>query len=637
MLSQKLTLAAAGNAADPVYSDDVFSTDLYWGTGSSKTIVNNIDLAGEGGLVIVRRREGYGAAVWMHSVGKALWSSSDDYQYTNSGYITSFNSDGFSLGSQSYVNTGGGNYVAYTFRKCPGFFDVVTYTGNGTAGRSISHSIGSTPGLVVVKNTSNASSNWQAHFTARGANSNMRINASSQNSETTQDRFIRSASSSSFTVGDDYDVNYNGHTYVAYIWADNDQSFGDDGNEAIIKCGHFASYSGEEVVGFEPEFILKMRTTGSDTEVYDRSRGFVPMFSTDNAPAIYWNKTNPESYASNTRVGSDRFFKMGNNVCYMAIARSHKEPTAATDVFKPIVESTNNSQIDTGFKSGGLDLLILHYTGGGAPYWIDRNRGLFSQDGAQLSNQQKHMSSALANGQSTSGSSLGAVGFSRDDQYTQTSGYQHSHLTFKRAKGFFDIVTYAGNGTNGRTVTHNLGVVPEMMIVKRLDSSVNWAVYHSSQGNTKYCQLNSTLEFFTFSTAWNNTSPTSSVFTVGNDTRVNNSSGNYAAYLFATLDGISKVGSYSGTGSNIDIDCGFTAGARFVLIKRADNTGDWYYWQTALGINSGDDPYLRMNSTGAKVTNTDYIDPLNAGFTITSSAPAALNTSGGTYIFLAIA
>jgi hypothetical protein len=109
-------------------------------------------------------------------------------------------------------------------------------------------------------------------------------------------------------------------------------------------------------------------------------------------------------------------------------------------------------------------------------------------------------------------------------------------------------------------------------------------------------------------------------------------------YLFASLNGISKIGTYSGTGSNVNVDCGFTAGARFVLIKRTDSTGtDWYIWDTTRGIVSGNDPYLFLNSNAAQVTNTDYIDPLNAGFTVTSSAPAALNASGGTYLFLAIA
>jgi len=107
--------------------------------------------------------------------------------------------------------------------------------------------------------------------------------------------------------------------------------------------------------------------------------------------------------------------------------------------------------------------------------------------------------------------------------------------------------------------------------------------------------------------------------------------------LFATVPGISKVGSYSGTGSNVDVDCGFTSGARFVLVKRTDSTGDWYVWDSARGIVAGNDGYLLLNSNAAEVTSTDYIDPLSSGFTITSTAPAALNASGGSYLFLAIA
>ena len=85
------------------------------------------------------------------------------------------------------------------------------------------------------------------------------------------------------------------------------------------------------------------------------------------------------------------------------------------------------------------------------------------------------------------------------------------------------------------------------------------------------------------------------------------------------------------------MDCGFSAGARFILIKRTDSTGDWYIWNSLTGIVAGNDPYLLLNSATIEVTNTDYIDPLSSGFTVTSSAPAALNASGGSYIFLAIA
>jgi hypothetical protein len=97
------------------------------------------------------------------------------------------------------------------------------------------------------------------------------------------------------------------------------------------------------------------------------------------------------------------------------------------------------------------------------------------------------------------------------------------------------------------------------------------------------------------------------------------------------------VGTYTGTGTTLQINCGFTNGARFVLIKRTDSTGDWYVWDSARGIIAGNDPYLLLNSTAAEVTNTDYVDAYSAGFELSSTAPAALNANGGTYIFLAIA
>ena len=139
---------------------------------------------------------------------------------------------------------------------------------------------------------------------------------------------------------------------------------------------------------------------------------------------------------------------------------------------------------------------------------------------------------------------------------------------------------------------------------------------------------------FTFSNAI--TAVSSTTMTLANDRKVNWNY-NYVAYLFATLAGISKVGTYSGTGSDVNVDCGFTSGARFVLVKRTDSSGDWYHWDSVNGIVAGNDPYLLLNSDAAQVTNTDYIDPLSSGFTVTSSAGSDLNASGGTYLFLAIA
>ena len=650
--SRLLTLASG----EVTYVDDVFSIDLYWGTGGNRSIVNNIDLAGEGGLVIIRRRESSDAPVWHYEPNKYLISSYADEHTTNvSNSLTSYNSNGFSLGSRSTVNAGGGNFVAYTFRKCPGFFDMVQYTGNGTGGRTVSHNLGSVPGVVIVKNLTTGSSNWQTHFTARGTNKNFPLN--NTGTESTDARFIRSADATTITLGDDWDTNRNDDTYIAFIFAHNDASFGDDGDEAIIKCGYMASAGSELSLGFEPELLFTTTTGGQDRHFYDRSRGFATLNDTQTQPAVFLNKNNAESKSDNVRVSNTGFYNgFANNLLYMAIARSHKKPEAATDVFNVLVNGSAQ-MVTTGFKSGGLDLIIFHYMGGGQAYWIDRNRGLFSQDGTTFSGHQKYLTSATQAADGTDTGTIGVRGFSRDDQFYQSSAYETSISVFKRAKGFFDIATYVGNGVQGRNVTHNLGVTPELMIVKNRDTTNDyWATYVSGVtyqsvhgndpdnygNNPPTLKLNSTFAAnFSMSGTWDHTHPTATTFRVGDTGSTNGNGEKLVAYLFASLDGISKVGSYAGTGNNIDVDCGFTNGARFVMIKRIDSTvsgtADWFYWTTAMGINSGNDTFLKMNTNASKNTSNDYIDPLNAGFTITSSAPSSMNASGGTYVFLAIA
>jgi hypothetical protein len=312
-----------------------------------------------------------------------------------------------------------------------------------------------------------------------------------------------------------------------------------------------------------------------------------------------------------------------------------KTPTSGTEVFGANAYTGNGT---TGRLIGTIttDLVVMASrtsSNYGDKFFLDRLRGATAgnlgstQTGAEsnwnFDTVRFDQNNALALGADTAGL-VNILG---------TTFILHN---FRRAPGFFDVVAYTGTGS-ARTVSHNLGVVPELMIVKVRDTAYKWMVYSSSIGNTKFVSLNETTASTTSSITWNDTTPTSSVFTLGTSAFVNGSGNTYIAYLFATLLGVSKVGSYTGTGTTLNIDCGFTAGARFVLIKRADAAGDWYVWDTARGIISGDDPYLLLNSTAAEVTNTDYIDPLSSGFQISSTAPAAINANGGSFIFLAIA
>jgi hypothetical protein len=222
-----------------------------------------------------------------------------------------------------------------------------------------------------------------------------------------------------------------------------------------------------------------------------------------------------------------------------------------------------------------------------------------------------------------------------DTSYNQNGGSFVLNF-FKRAPGFFDEVCYTGTGVAGLQVTHNLTVIPELLIVKRRSSIGEWDVYNSTSGATKYLELNATAASAT-GAHWNNTTPTSTYFTVNDFGNVNASGGTYVAYLFATLAGVSKVGSYTGNGSSQTINCGFTGGARLVLIKRTDSTGDWYVWDSSRGIVAGNDPHLSLNTTAAEVTTDDSVDTDSTGFVVNQVAATNVNVTSATYIFLAIA
>ena len=218
---------------------------------------------------------------------------------------------------------------------------------------------------------------------------------------------------------------------------------------------------------------------------------------------------------------------------------------------------------------------------------------------------------------------------------TNGNSYPYVNYNFRRAPGYMDVCCYTGTGS-ATTFSHNLTVVPELMIFKVRGSTGSWQVYAAPLGATNALILESTNASAATSN-FNNTAPTSSVFSVGSFSGTNGSGLTYVNYLFASALGVSKVGSYTGNGSNQTINCGFTGGARFVMIKRTDSTGDWYVWDTARGIVSGNDPRLSLNTTAAEVTTDDSVDTDSTGFVVNQLSATNINVTSATYIFLAIA
>jgi len=210
----------------------------------------------------------------------------------------------------------------------------------------------------------------------------------------------------------------------------------------------------------------------------------------------------------------------------------------------------------------------------------------------------------------------------------------------KGATPGFDIVTYTGNGTNGRTISHSLGVAPKMMIVKNRSSAESWGVYHASLPSAAYYLiLNSTAaQDGTGGTIWNSTAPSSSVFTVGTSTYSNSNGANYVNYLFAEIPGFSKFGSYTGNGSADGpfVYCGFRP--KYVLLKSAvGQTGSWGIYDAVRGTYNVDDVRLFPNLSNAEAGADGVgIDILSNGFKI-RTANSDLNTNGIGYIYAAFA
>jgi hypothetical protein len=640
-LTKALT-AAAGNAGESLYAEDVFSTYLYDGTGAAQTITNDIDLAGEGGLVWIKKR---GSSALKHllydterGIYKDLNTNDNSAEDSAGNNLTAFNSDGFSIGNGVEVSSTSDPRVSWTFRKAEKFFDVVTYTGDGVTGRTVSHNLGSVPGFILVKCTSSAQA-WAVYHRSEGASSYTDLTTAPFYANPNRWNGTE-PTESEFTCGNSTTVNQSGETFVAYLFAHDAGGFGDDGSENIIKCGSYtgsgdtAPYVVSVDLGFEPQWLLvKNATTGGGGKnwlLVDTMRGF---HATGADKELRPNTSDAENDSSAFNVTSTGFSSgsggepniQGNTYIYIAIRRPMKTPKSGTEVFA--VDTPDSTSPPKYRSSFPVDMAWFRSNINSTGVTEIANR----LTGAKYLN----TTSTAAEGNQNSYTWDFQNGW-YNDQGTETN---NRSWMFKRATGFMDMVAYTGTSVAG-SKNHNLGVAPELMFVKRRSSGggQGWNVYAAPLGNTSFITLNTDQSAFTGQSVWNSTTPTDSVFYLSTDAEVNSSSYTYIAYLFATLAGVSKVGSYTGTGSNVDVDCGFSAGARFILIKRTDSTGDWFYWDYERGIVAGNDPYLLLNSTAAQVTNTDYIDPLSSGFTVTSGASFdGLNNSGGNYIFLAIA
>jgi hypothetical protein len=263
-------------AAGGIDIADAFSTDLYTGNGGTQTITNGIDLSGEGGLVWIKDRNSGAKGHALFDTERGVNIKLQSQSTTNGAFIanqlTAFNANGFDIGTSGDINGSGTTFASWTFRKAPKFFDVVTYTGDGGSNRTIPHSLGIVPGMVIVKRTDGGAENWSVDHRNLVQGSPLFLNLTQASVSTGGTEFPTEPTDENFYVGTNNTQNGNTFEYVAYIFAH------DTEDDSVIQCGSYTgngSTSGPVItLGWEPQWLMiKRSNAAANWHIFDAARG----------------------------------------------------------------------------------------------------------------------------------------------------------------------------------------------------------------------------------------------------------------------------------------------------------------------------------------------------------------------------
>lgn len=647
---------AAGAAGTGLNIEDVFSIALYKGNGSStKTVQTDIDYT-NGGLLWIKNRDssfyghhqiqdterGVGTGGLYHRLRLSL-NSAEITNPTSYG-ISNLGTSSFTIsGNDARYNNSTMQYLSYSFIKGKKFFDIVKYTGDGTAPRQISHNLGSRPGFIIFKRY-DATANWFGWHRSLGqsaanAERTFLINGTDAAANGSA-AFLRNVTDSYIEIGNNTDINASGGSYIMYIWAHNENGDGTHGETAdqdIIHCGTYTGSGGVQNInfGFEPSWVLIRRTDAvGKGYIMDEMRGLMGRDdASDNRVWIYASSLEgtvngvafePTGFRTKQNTSSD-LNANGGTFIYVAIRKGRMAtPTQRNSVYN---KRPRNSAIqpfyDISYSDQFVTDFVIYRDLGSVThnYFLSRKTGTYAVAPTTTSAEQN------------------ISDFEFDWNYgvsKGTSGGTNTNLVtwqFRQAPGFFATMRPSETPYNTLTLNHSLGVIPEMVWIKATDVSSDFYVYHKDVGGSNTLKLNSDAA----SSALNIVDSVSDTQIVLGMSEMGFTNDDVTIHLFASLAGISKVGSYTGNGSTTgqNIDCGFSAGTTFLLIKPESTTGNWHLFSQ---INtSGQDTIIRLNHTYAPATNADVIDYYASGFKVKEEGVYDLNTNGVDYVFYAIA
>ncbi len=651
-----VTYAYNGTATNVTYQDATnFSPDLIWVKRRDSGIGNTNHLLFDS----------------VRGAGKRLISNVSNAESIETDEVTSFNSNGFTVGADPSTNGSGGSLVAWCFNAADttttiaantvgntiasevrantdAGFSIVKWSGSSSQ-HSVAHGLGVKPSVVLIKSLDN-SNNWYWYTDViDGSMDYLYLDTSGAKADSGRPLF-------------DADVFY---------WAasGNNIAYCFHSVNEIQKVGFYTgngSANGTIVeTGFEPAFLMIKKTNGTGSwYMYDNKR-------TTSNPRNVILQANESAAEGGTSYSHLDFLSNGfqlkttnaefngssDTYIYLAIAADPDITTPTVENSFDVVTWTGNGSssrsISTDFKP---DLIWLKNRTGTANnhFLIDSVRGKGS--GTSYLNVYPNVTNAEVNdsgiasiddnGFTTSSSRYASNDWvawcwkagDHNDNLPQinTEGTIDSVVSVNDAAGF-SIVSYTGDSQSSATIGHGLSSAPELIITKARNFGAGWPTMVKTSSASFYgLRLNDTganntpngLGFY------NNTAPTSTVYSVGGSDEVNDNY-NYIAYCFHSVTGYQKVGFYNGSSSTVTITTGFQP--RFLIIKRSNGNNDWTMYDTVRSGGTSMDDYLIPNSSSAEYANSSLVvNATSTGFTIASGLWAGMNEAGGEYIYLAI-
>ena len=487
--SQQLLQVAGGAGGEKTYVEDVFSTYLWKGNATARSINNGIDLSGEGGMTWIKQRNGTrGYIVNDTARGAGNRLGSNDYSASASGsaWLSAFNSDGFSIGNDGDVNENNYNFSSWSFRKTPGFFDVVTYTGDGASSRNISHSLGSVPGMILIKRT-NGTANWAVYHRSTTASKYLSLNTT-DGSNNGSEWFANGTepTASVFSVGNQGVVNGNSDTYVAYLFAGGDSDAATARSVEFDGSGDYLSLAASFDWEFTGEFCIEYWVKPDVT-----NQEFPTITWGDGAyRALFWNGSSAWRFqwpagSSNVTMGGE---------CHRGQWQHHALTRDSSNNLRFFI---NGTLIHTSTQTGTLGDNATLYMGYKANVPSNELEGKLSnvrivKGSAVYTSPFRPPTEPLGsitntvllccNNSSTTGKTTGGTitangdpTASTDSPFDDPEGYK-----FGEDENIIKCGSYTGN--QAANVEVDCGWEPQWILFKNASSSANWILFDTMRG-----------------------------------------------------------------------------------------------------------------------------------------------------------